>query len=56
MKKFLSKIIVFAALTIIIISCSGQEVSQTEDVTIRESYSKGSIVSEMLEQARQSYL
>jgi membrane-bound lytic murein transglycosylase D len=56
MKKFLSKFIVFAALTILIISCSGSEVSQNEDVTIRESYSKGSIVSEMLEQARQSYL
>ena len=57
MKKFLFKFILLSTLTILTISCGGnKEVSQTEDVTIRESYSKGSIVSEMLEQARQSYL
>jgi membrane-bound lytic murein transglycosylase D len=57
MKKFLSRFIVIIVLAIITFSCSGnKEATQTEDVTIRESYSKGSIVSEMLEQARQSYL
>jgi membrane-bound lytic murein transglycosylase D len=57
MKKFLYNSALLIALAVITLSCSGnKEVGQTEDVTIRESYSKGSIVSEMLEQARQSYL
>jgi membrane-bound lytic murein transglycosylase D len=57
MKKFLYNSALLIALAVTTLSCSGnKEVGQTEDVTIRESYSKGSIVSEMLEQARQSYL
>ncbi|MEJ2193611.1 MAG: LysM peptidoglycan-binding domain-containing protein [Ignavibacteriaceae bacterium] len=57
MNKILYRFIFLSAITIFTFSCgSNKDVSQTENVKIKESYSKGSIVSEMLEQARQSYV
>jgi peptidoglycan lytic transglycosylase D len=57
MNKILYRFIFLSAITIFTFSCgSNKDVSQTENVKIKESYSKGSIVSEMLEQARQNYV
>jgi len=57
MNKILYRFIFLSAITIFTFSCgSNKDVSQSENVKIKESYSKGSIVSEMLEQARQNYV